>query len=206
MLPHTTFRSYAFLSSMNQNPNSAVKPTQSRVGRENQRFNPENGARMVAGCICLNSTRDKVVMILSSVHKNRWVLPKGGIELDEGEDFAISAIRETWEEAGCEGLILEKLPIVYDLRGSKAPALEGEARTKDLDPKNFIPRLEYHFYTMEVSELCAEWPEMKHRNRRWCTYSEARHELFKSNRLELVKALEASCIVKDIETKESEDE
>lgn len=184
---------------MSFNPNLIVKPTESRVGRENQRFNPETGSRMVAGCICLNDSKDKVVMILSSVHPDKWVLPKGGIELDEGEDFVISAVRETWEEAGCEGRILEKLPIVYDLRGAKAPVLSGDERTKDFDPKKFIPKLEFHFYTMEVVQLSSDWPELKTRNRRWCTYSEARHELLKSKRKELVQALDSSCIVKDIE-------
>lgn len=154
---------------------------------------------MVAGCICLNETRDKVVMILSSVHKNKWVLPKGGIELDEGEDFVISAVRETWEEAGCEGRILEKLPVVYDLRGAKAPVLVGEDQKKDFDPKKFIPKLEFHFYTMEVVQLSTKWPELDARSRRWCTYSEAKHELMKSKRPELVQALEYSCMVKDVE-------
>lgn len=183
----------------------AVKPTESRVGRENQRFNPETGARMVAGCICLNDTKDKVIMILSTVHKDRWVLPKGGIELDEGEDFVITAVRETWEEAGCEGRILQKLPVVYDLRGAKAPVLEGEARKQDWDPEKFVPKLEFHFYSMEVVQLSAEWPELKNRSRRWCTYSEAKHELLKSKRPELVKALDASGIFKDVETAEDED-
>lgn len=192
---------YYFLShkeAMSVNPNLKVKPTKSRVGRENQRFNPDTGSRMVAGCICLNESKDKVIMILSSVNPGKWVLPKGGIELDEGDDFVISAVRETWEEAGCEGRILEKLPIVYDLRGAKAPILEGEDRKKDFDPLKFIPKLEFHFYTMEVAQLSPEWPELKTRSRRWCTYSEARHELLKSKRPELVKALESSCMHKDV--------
>lgn len=176
-----------------ENPNLPEKPTESRVGRDNQRYNPETGARMVAGCICFNKTKDKVVMISSSAHKGKWVFPKGGIELDEGEDFVVSAVRETWEEAGCEGRVMEKLPVVLDSRGSKAPVIQTE-----FDPLKVTPKLEFHFYEMLVDNLSTTWPEDS-RERRWCTYSEAKHELLKANRPELVSALDSSCIVKDVE-------
>ncbi|KAM3122641.1 hypothetical protein CJJ07_003067 [Candidozyma auris] len=176
------------------NPNLPVRAAESRVGRENQRYNPENGARMVAGCICLEQSKQKVIMISSSAHKGQWVFPKGGIELDEGDDFVVSAVRETWEEAGCEGRIVKKLPVVYDIRGSKAPVLKpGE----DFDPHKVIPKSEFHFYEMSVESLSKEWPEAHKRERRWCTYSEAKHELLKGKRAELVSALDASSIIKD---------
>lgn len=149
---------------------------------------------MVAGCICLNDTKDKVIMILSSAHKGKWVLPKGGIELDEGDDFAVSAVRETWEEAGCEGTVLRKLPIVFDMRGKKAPVLEPNV---DFDPTKVVPRLEFHFYELMVENLTTDWPESQQRERRWCTYAEARHELEKAKRPELVAALDSSCLLHD---------
>ncbi|CUM65342.1 uncharacterized protein PRCAT00002977001 [Priceomyces carsonii] len=180
------------------NPNLSEKLESSRVGRANQRYNPETGARMVAGCICLDASKQKVIMILSSQHNNRWVLPKGGIEMDEGDDFVVSAVRETWEEAGVEGKILEKLPVVLDSR-KKAPVLKpGE----DFDPLKLIPKSEFHFYEMIVYELSTKWPEQKERERRWCTYSEAKHELTKSNRPELIEALDLSHIVKDIKERD----
>lgn len=168
------------------------KTETSRVGRSNQRYNPESGARMVAGCICLNQSRDKVIMILLSAHKGKWVFPKGGIELDEGDDYVVSAVRETWEEAGCEGKIVLKLPVVLDSRGTKAPVVEG-----DFDPGKIVPKSEFHFYEMQVEELSKTWPELASRERRWCTYSEARHELLKAKRPELVAALDASSVIKD---------
>lgn len=177
------------------NPNLPNKTTESRVGRSNQRYNPDTGSRMVAGCICLNEDKHKVIMILSSVHKGKWVLPKGGIELDEGDDFVISAARETWEEAGCEGMISGKLPVVYDSRGMKAPIVKEGV---DFDPEKIIPKSEFHFYEMVVKELSTEWPEQHQRERRWCTYSEAKHELIKSKRPELVQALDLSSIIKDL--------
>lgn len=183
---------------MAQNANLPHRPTQSRVGRANQRYNPETGARMVAGCICFNEDKDKVVMILSSAHKGQWVFPKGGIELDEGDDFVVSATRETWEEAGCEGRILNKLPVVLDLRGAKAPVVpESERGLDDYEVAKKVPRLEFHFYEMLVLDLSTEWPELATRERRWCTYLEAKHELLKAKRPELVQALDSSCIKRD---------
>lgn len=177
---------------MSANPNLPTKPTESRVGRLNQRYNPDTGARMVAGCICLNETRDKVIMILSSAHKGKWVLPKGGIELDETDDFIVTAVRETWEEAGVEGKIVKKLPVVYDSRGQKAPVITGE-----FDPLKTTPKTEFHFYELVVAQLSQTWPESDKRQRRWCTYSEAKHELLKAKRPELVAALTLSEIIRD---------
>ncbi|CCE82655.1 Piso0_002390 [Millerozyma farinosa CBS 7064] len=179
---------------MSFNPNLLEKSDHSRVGRINQRYNPESGARMIAGCLCFNSDKTKVIMISSTAHPDKWVLPKGGIELDEGDDFVISAVRETWEEAGCEGKILQKLPVVYDKRGSKAPVAKPHT---EFDPQDVVPKSEFHFYEMILEDLSQNWPEMDKRQRRWCTYSEAAHELTKANRPELVEALDSSSIVKD---------
>ena len=95
---------------------------------------------------------------------------------------------------------MAKLPVVLDSRGRKAPALNAEERTLDWDPKKFVPKLEFHFYEMLVENLSTVWPELAARERRWCTYSEAKHELLKAKRPELVQALDASCIVKDVES------
>ena len=120
------------------NPNLPVKSQTAREGRENQRYNSETGARIVAGCMCLNETKDKIIMISSSKHKNRWIVPKGGNELDESE--LETAVRETWEEAGVEGIIIKKLPVVLDSRGSQAPVIKGE-----FDPDVATPKSEFHF-------------------------------------------------------------
>lgn len=169
-----------------------MKPTEAREGRDNQVYN-EDGARMVAGCICLNEAKDKVILILSSVHKGKWVLPKGGIETDEKDDYMLTAVRESWEEAGVEGKILQKLPVVYDHR-KKAPVIKGE-----FDPLKPQPKTEFHFYELVVDNLEKKWPECNKRERRWCTYSEAKHELIKAKRTELVEALDSSGIVRDDE-------
>ena len=172
------------------NPNLPVKSQTAREGRENQRYNSETGARIVAGCMCLNETKDKIIMISSSKHKNRWIVPKGGNELDESE--LETAVRETWEEAGVEGIIIKKLPVVLDSRGSLAPVIMGV-----FDPDVATPKSEFLFFELQVDQLSTSWPEMKKRQRRWCTYSEAKHELLKLKRPELVDALNMSSILKD---------
>ena len=43
-------------------------------------------------------------MVTSSSDPQRWVIPKGGWEIDESAQEA--AVRETWEEAGVKGKFL----------------------------------------------------------------------------------------------------
>ncbi|ODV94589.1 hypothetical protein PACTADRAFT_50465 [Pachysolen tannophilus NRRL Y-2460] len=179
-----------------------TKTTKAREGRDNQVYSAKTGARLIAGCVALNEDKTKLIMVTSAKHKNRWIIPKGGIEKDEENDYAITAIRETWEEAGIIGNILAKLTPVEDHRFVKELD-EGQKAFIDVnnmdDDLSKIPRSEFHFYEMEVKELCQEWPESDTRDRRWCTYSEAKHELTKAKRPELLAALNESSIRKDIE-------
>ncbi|KAH3677222.1 hypothetical protein WICMUC_001803 [Wickerhamomyces mucosus] len=162
----------------------------SRVGRENQLFN-DKGARLVAGCVVLNSTYDQVLLISSSAKKNKWVLPKGGIETDEAEDYSKTAIRETWEEAGVTGELIGQLPVVEDLR----PPKEWGKLTNDKILNN-PPRSEFHFYEMLVEKFHDIYPESKERKRKWFSFQEAIDELNGNKRPELVEILKNSRIKK----------
>lgn len=171
----------------------STKQKKPRTGRANQCYREDTGARLVAGCVCINASKSKIVMILLAAHRDRWILPKGGVESDESHDYSLTAERETWEEAGVEGCIVRKLPIVFDSRGSKAPVIRG-----DFDFRVQVPKSEFHFYEMVVDSLHSEWPESALRHRRWCTFAEAKHELERAKRPELVSVLEASSMVKDV--------
>lgn len=92
-----------------------VRSETAREGRENQVYSPVTGARLVAGCICLTPDKKQVLMITSSAHKKRWIVPKGGVEKDE-PNYETTAQRETWEEAGCIGKIVANLGTVEDMR------------------------------------------------------------------------------------------
>ncbi|KAH3668089.1 hypothetical protein OGAPHI_001843 [Ogataea philodendri] len=176
----------------NDNVRSFQKTDAAREGRKDQIFNKATGARLVAGCVVLNSDHSKVLLISSSKHKDRWILPKGGIESDEIDSFSMTAARETWEEAGAVGKIIGKLPVVEDLRYRK------DARKMPTPPENDkIPRSEFHFYEMEIEQLCDKWPEIDKRMRKWCTYEEAKHEVLKAKRYELAEVLGESRIHKN---------
>ncbi|CCH61379.1 hypothetical protein TBLA_0E03250 [Henningerozyma blattae CBS 6284] len=171
----------------------------SRTGRKNQVYTQE-GARIVSGCVCLTKDHKQVLLISSSKHKDRWIIPKGGVENDEKNDFSLTAKRETWEEAGCTGEIIKKLDIIEDMRPSNEWAnitkeefsnTQGTILTK-------IPKTEYHFYELEINELINEYPESKQRNRRLVNFHEAHKELKNANRPELLRALEISSIDKTL--------
>lgn len=172
-----------------------VKTDSAREGRLNQVYSKTTGARVVAGCIPLNNDKTKLIMITSSKHKDRWIIPKGGVETDEADDFSKTALRETWEEAGAIGAISHKLKVIEDHRFVNSRNKSQVDLTIDGEE---IPKSEFHLFEMIVEELSTEWPESHKRERRWCTYSEAKHELLKSDRPELLEALGLSSIIKDI--------
>ncbi|CAB4255542.1 similar to Saccharomyces cerevisiae YOR163W DDP1 Polyphosphate phosphatase [Maudiozyma barnettii] len=174
-----------------------------RVGRENQVYSEKSGARIVAGCVCLTTDHSKVLMINSSADRNKWIIPKGGVENDEvivqsdgSIDYSKTAIRETWEESGCVGEIVAKLGFVEDMR----PPKEWNNNFKnEIHTDNVIvhpPRSEFHIYEMQIVTLKDEFPEDHKRNRKLATFEEAQQDLINSQRPELLEALKRSSILK----------
>jgi len=149
---------------------------QSRTGRDNQRYGPK-GERLVAGAVPLSPDRTKVLLI-QSVRRTGWVLPKGGWELDEATASA-AACRESWEEAGIICHVEKDLGKIDDKRPSKY--LTSDA-----------PRAIYHFFECTVTEEKSQWPEMNKRSRQWVTYAQAAQAL--TPRPELLEALNRSSI------------
>lgn len=176
----------------------------SREGRDNQLYSAETGARVVAGCVCLTATLDKVLLISSSADRNKWIIPKGGVEIDEvqtgasGEqDYTRSAIRETWEEGGCVGEIVANLGTVQDMRPPKEWNNKFREETHTDNIIKHPPRSEFHIFEMQIATLRDEFPEAGKRDRKLATYSEAKRELEKAKRPELLEALNRSRIIKD---------
>lgn len=120
------------------------------------------------------------VLLIQSVRRSAWVLPKGGWETDEASQEE-AACREAWEEAGVICKIHADLGHIAEMR--KAEQLTATA-----------PKASYHFYEATVLEEKAEWPEMHKRNRRWMGYQEAITLL--KDRPELSEALNRSSIDK----------
>ena len=160
-------------------------------------YSPSTGARLVAGCVCLTSDHKQVLMISSSADKNKWIIPKGGVESDESS-FEATAIRETWEEAGCLGKVTRGLGVVEDMRPPKEWNTKENfiKESKNSDVIQHPPRSEFHIYEMEIEKLLDEWPEKCKRDRKLCSYSVAKEELVRSKRPELLEALNRSSIAK----------
>ena len=190
--PNKEMTSNSNSNNTSSTPLSTILTKTPREGREHQLYNNDDNSRLVAGGIILDSLNERVLMISSSKHKDRWILPKGGVEFDEKDDFAKAALRETWEEAGAVCEVIKKLPVIADHRkGSKGSDGSEGANKND---KNSFPLCEFHFYQLSLLQLEQTWPESSFRLRRWATYSEAQHELQKSKRPELLLALNDSDI------------
>ncbi|CAN6627128.1 diphosphoinositol polyphosphate phosphohydrolase Ddp1p [Trichomonascus vanleenenianus] len=164
-----------------------------RVGRDRQVYSEKTGARMVAGTVVLNHQKDQVLLVSSAARPDCWVLPKGGIESDEASP-EVSALRETWEEAGAIGKIVRSLGIIEDNRPPKtwkADTVQGANAT-------WPPRSEFHFFEMEVERLEADYPEADSRKREWMGFSQATAELLRHNRPELAEAISRSSLKRDL--------
>jgi len=72
------------------------------------RLTNADGARLRAGCVCTRG-KGQVLLVSSSKHRGKWILPGGGVEA--GESFETAALREANEEAGVQGRALRLLTL-----------------------------------------------------------------------------------------------
>lgn len=158
---------------------SIERPMEARTGRENQRYG-SLGERLVAGIVPLSNDR-KSVLLIQSMRRGGWVLPKGGWEVDETVEEA--ACREAWEEAGAVCRIHADLGKIPEKR--KPEQLTTQA-----------PKAAYQFFEATVDEVKEEWPEKHKRKRRWMGYKEA--IVLLKDRPELSEALNRSSIDKQL--------
>ncbi|CAO3615712.1 unnamed protein product [Cunninghamella echinulata] len=130
----------------------------------------EDNIRQVAGCLPIDIVNCRILLISSSKHEGRFVIPKGGWEEDETQ--AQAALRETWEEAGIKGRVIRQLGVFE------------EATKKHVKAHHWI-------FELEIQEVCKKFPEKKKRERRWFTYDEAM-QVVKSQYIK--DALKLSCL------------
>lgn len=158
-------------------------------------YTPE-GARVVAGAVVVNYETRQILLICSSTNPNKFIIPKGGVELDEQSDYRIAAVRETWEEAGVYATSIDKLgpelgerPIVNMLPMFMRPK----------HPYPNCPKNEFHFYELDIkhAKLENDWPEAKWRTRIWVSPEEAIEKLKSCNRPELVEAVQRCSLFKN---------
>lgn len=148
------------------------------------------GARVVAGTVVINSITRQILLITSSSRPNKFVIPKGGVELDERLDYRIAALRETWEEAGvyasspsCLGPKLGSNPI--------ANSISHHVRPQKPSFSSKASKCEYHFYELDAryAKIEDHWPEGHKRKRVWVTPEDALIKLQGCKKPELVEAV-----------------
>ena len=129
--------------------------------------------------VALSANKEQVLLI-QSVRRGGWVLPKGGWELDEATPQD-AAKREAWEEAGIITTITRDLGIIPDTRSPQ-------------EMTQHAPKARFHFFEGTVDKEENDWPEKPKRGRQWMRYSQAKDSL--KDRPELAEALERSSVKK----------
>eukprot|EP01128_Nolandella_sp_AFSM9_P010186 TRINITY_DN7003_c0_g1_i1.p1 TRINITY_DN7003_c0_g1~~TRINITY_DN7003_c0_g1_i1.p1 ORF type:complete len:359 (+),score=107.14 TRINITY_DN7003_c0_g1_i1:79-1077(+) len=117
----------------------------------------EDGFKHRSGTVPVSQDGNRVLLISSTRHPGKWILPAGTLEI--GETPEIGAVRETEEEAGVSGSLLHNFGPI------------NESKTKSR--KKQIT----HFFVMEVEETLSTFVEQKFRDRAWFSVEDAKREL-----------------------------
>lgn len=108
------------------------------------------------------------IMLITSLKKQKWILPKGVVELDLPPEK--SAEKEALEEAGVKGKIINKEI--------------GEYRHKKWGAVCTVK-----VYPLEVNEESESWKEKKQRKRKWFSFKAAVKKAGKKEISELIAKL-----------------
>lgn len=101
---------------------------------------------------------DVEILLVTSLHSKRWILPKGW-PID-GLDFPAAAAREAWEEAGVIAAATPETPVgsyYYEKVLSGGVPVATEVRV----------------FPIEVARTEADFPEADRRSREWLAPAEA---------------------------------
>jgi 8-oxo-dGTP pyrophosphatase MutT (NUDIX family) len=106
------------------------------------------------------------ILLITSLHKKRWIIPKGIIE--KGLSARQSALKEAFEEAGIKGILQP-----YPLGNFSYEKWGGICRVS--------------VYPCEVMQESDEWPEMNVRERRWFSIQDVTKKIDNEDLLKLIK-------------------
>ncbi|XP_045157679.2 diphosphoinositol polyphosphate phosphohydrolase 1-like [Mercenaria mercenaria] len=116
----------------------------------------EDGYRRRAACLCFkDESEQEILLVSSSKHKDKWVVPGGGIE--PLEEPTLAAVREALEEAGAKGHLGRKI---------------GDFENKEKKHRTSL-------YAFTVTDLLDEWEDgqIMGRQRQWFSIIEAKDHL-----------------------------
>lgn len=123
------------------------------------------------GIIPFDTRGDMVAMLfVTSQTRGRWILPKG--KRQDGESQVEACVREGFEEAGVQGVVLEDFPLTVVVTKQTA---EG---------KRSVPVTYYPFL---VTEQLEDWPEKPKRQRHWALLDDASRVAYREDFLPLIR-------------------
>ncbi len=114
------------------------------------------------------------LLFVTSQTRGRWILPKGLAK--QGETHAQTCERESFEEAGIKGIVMENFPVTVSINKQSE------------DGKKAIP---VTYYPLLVEDQYDEWPEMNKRERHWALLNDASKVTYREDYLGLIKSFEA---------------
>ena len=127
------------------------------------------------GSIPFDVKGDQIALLfVTSQTRGRWILPKGLVK--SGESHVETCQRESFEEAGVQGVVMEDFPVTVSINKQGS------------DGKNAVP---VTYYPMLVNEQLDEWPESEKRERHWTLLSDASKVVHREDYLALVQLFES---------------
>ncbi|KAK7131812.1 hypothetical protein R3I93_018397 [Phoxinus phoxinus] len=139
-----------------------------------------DGYKKRAACLCFRSEREEeVLLVSSSSHPDRWIVPGGGMEPEEEPGAA--AVREVCEEAGVKGTLGRLL---------------GVFENRDRKHRTYV-------YVLIVTEVMEDWEDSVNigwtgtgRKREWFKTEDARRVLqsHKPVQASYFQALQQDCV------------
>jgi len=119
---------------------------------EVQKYLKKKPKRQSAAAVFRGEGDKRELLLVTSRDTGRWIVPKGWIE--DGEDGAEAALRETWEEAGLIGEVLPGGPV-------------GHYRYVKQRPRRGDAICDVDVYLLKLIEQRDQWPERDQRRRKW---------------------------------------